>query len=458
MTVANDIRIKPIPQDLLKWCKSDLVLTNPDFYKKKAMGMSTHDVPESIALYEIIDGELVLPFGKIQEVWKRLCNRYAFTLRFTPVQARKYKSSINLYPYQERAVSAALGRKNGVLVMPCGSGKTQCGLEIISRVGGRALWLTHTLELLNQSKDRALSTLEMPEEAVGTITEGLVNIGRNITFATVQTMSKIMLEKYRDCFDVVIVDECQHCCGSPLKVTQFYRVITMLNARFKIGLTATPYRADGLQEAMFALLGDKIHEVKKEEIDTTCPVRVKQIETGWNINDEQFYEVEREDGTIDYTKLVKCMVSDPDRLQFISDDIQNYRSVIVLANRIEYLKKLQKRYPGRSVCLSGIGNTVAAKQERKEALQKLNAGEIDALFATYQLAKEGLDVPSLRYVVFATPEKDPTTVIQSAGRVGRKAPGKDYGTVIDYVDDFPKYMKWARDRRACYEKIGAKVL
>ena len=458
VTVSNDIRVTPVPQDLLKWCKSDLVLTNPDYYKKKALGLHDFDEPESIALYEIIGDELVLPFGKIQEVWKRLCNRYAFSLAFPHLQPRKYKSNINLDPYQEKAVTAALSRKNGVLVMPCGSGKTQCGLEIISRAGGRALWLTHTKELLNQSKDRALKVLDMPEGAAGTITEGLVNIGRNITFATVQTMSKIMLEKYRDCFDVIIVDECQHCCGSPLRVTQFYRVISSLNARYKIGLTATPYRADGLQEAMFALLGDTIHEVKKEEIDRTCPVWVKQIETGWNVNDEQFFEIEREDGTIDYAKLVKCLVSDPGRMRFVREDIKKYKSAIILANRIEYLRNLQEGYPGKSICLSGMGNTIAAKQERKEALQKLDAGEIDAIFATYQLAKEGLDVPSLRYVVFATPEKDPTTVIQSAGRVGRKAPGKDHGTVIDYVDDFPKYIKWAKERRLCYEKIEAKLI
>ena len=99
-----------------------------------------------------------------------------------------------------------------------------------------------------------------------------------------------------------------------------------------------------------------------------------------------------------------------------------------------------------------------AKEERKQALEALNNGELDCIFATYQLAKEGLDVPNLRYVVFATPEQDETTVIQSAGRVGRKAEGKPHGTVIDFVDEFGMYQGWFKKRRRHYSKINAEVI
>ena len=99
-----------------------------------------------------------------------------------------------------------------------------------------------------------------------------------------------------------------------------------------------------------------------------------------------------------------------------------------------------------------------ATAERKAALEKLNNGEIDIVFATYMLAAEGLDVPNLRYVLFATPEKNEVTVIQSAGRVGRKAEGKSHGVVIDFVDDFGMYQSWSRKRKKYYEKIGAEVI
>jgi len=67
-------------------------------------------------------------------------------------------------------------------------------------------------------------------------------------------------------------------------------------------------------------------------------------------------------------------------------------------------------------------------------------------------------VPNLRYVVFATPEKNDVTVTQATGRVGRKAEGKECGTVIDFVDDFCMYKNWASIRRGYYRKINAEIL
>ena len=93
-----------------------------------------------------------------------------------PFYKQDYKSNINLYPYQEEAVKRALSVKNGVVVMPCGAGKTQTALEIIARVGGKALWLTHTYDLLHQSMNRAKSVLNAPLASYGMISNGRVNL------------------------------------------------------------------------------------------------------------------------------------------------------------------------------------------------------------------------------------------------------------------------------------------
>lgn len=446
------------------WCRTHLILDNPDYFKKEQLGKWTGNTPRSIWLYERRGNELVLPFGCALDIW-RLCVRgLKWNAEFAPLRGLSYQSSINLYPCQDAAVNKALSAKNGVLVMPCGSGKTQSGLEIIARLGGRALWLTHTQDLLNQSLARAKSVYGIPADAFGTITAGRANLGTHITFATVQTMAKLDLQQYRDYFDIVIVDECQHCAGSPTRVTQFYKVISNLCARYKYGLTATPRRADGLEQSMFYLLGDVIHEVKRDEVkDTTCPIKVKQIPTGWV---PDYDCVLMGDGTLDYHKVVDNMVQDKARFYCVYDNLRALpygEPVIVLANRVEYLKRMCDAYNGdgvgHAVCLSGAGNSKAAKAERKKALTALNSGEIDCIFATYQLAKEGLDVPNLRYVVFATPEQDETTVIQSAGRVGRKADGKECGWVLDFVDDdFGMYKRWRKQREKCYRKIGAEVI
>lgn len=457
--VDSKLRIKNPTPAVEKWCRQNLVLDNPDYYKKERMGKWTGSTPKSIWLYEKTGNELWLPFGVARNIWNLCVRGMQWKTDFFAIRPFNYGSRISLYPYQEKAVTEALRVKNGVLVMPCGSGKTQCGLEIISRIGGRALWLTHTQDLLNQSKKRAESVLD--NVGCGVITAGRVNVGKGITFATVQTMCKIDLQEHKNDWDIIIVDECQHCCGSPTKVTQFYKVVSQLCARYKIGLTATPKRADGLERGMFALLGGIIHEVSRDAVaDTTCPVKVQQIQTGWF---PDYDCILMGDGTIDYHKVVENMTQDDDRFAIVFGEILSVckGSTIVLANRVEYLQRLCDDMRGcgkKAVCLSGMGQSKAAKAERKEVLRKLNDGELDCVFATYQLAKEGLDVPNLRYVVFATPEKDETTVIQSAGRVGRKADGKEFGTVIDFVDDFGMYKGWAKKRSGYYKKIGAEVV
>ena len=143
-------------------------------------------------------------------------------------------------------------------------------------------------------------------------------------------------------------------------------------------------------------------------------------------------------------------------------DIPFGEPVMVLANRVEYLQRLCREYKerqlGNAICLSAMGNSKSAKRVRKQALDALNTGELDCIFATYALAREGLDVPNLRYVVFATPEKDSTTIEQSVGRVGRKAEGKPYGTVIDFIDNFGMYKGWWKKRLSVYKKIGCNII
>ena len=452
--ITNRLIIKEPTIEVTRYCESELVLDNPDYHKRNRMGKYTGNIPSKIWLYEQMGDELWLPFGCLQDVWEIHPVKADYMYEIQPIWALKYESGINLYPYQEKAVQGALRGKNGVLVMPCGSGKTQCGLEIIARVGGRALWLTHTQDLLNQSRERAWAVFE--DVGLGTITAGKVNIGSHITFATVQTMAKLDLSEYRDKFDVIIVDEAQHAAGSPTKITQFYKVISRLSARYKIGLTATPKRADGLQKSMFKLLGRKIYEVTREEVShNTCPIRVRMEETGYQ---PDYNAVLQCDGTIDYNKLIDTMIHDEERLSYVMKmafDVDG--PAIILANRVEYLERINSNLD-KSVCLSGKGQSKRAKEERRAALEALNNGELDYICATYQLAAEGLDVPNLRYVIFATPEQNETTVIQAAGRVGRRAEGKEYGTVIDLVDDFGMYYGWAKKRISYYNKIGAEVV
>jgi superfamily II DNA or RNA helicase len=454
MLIGSSIVVHNPTKELKRFCKDNLILTNPDYITRQRLGKWTGCVPKNLYLYEESNGNIIIPYGLkdklasfgLEKQWDAYPQQNFFKT--------DYCSNIALYDYQEDTVQKMLKAINGIVIMPCGSGKTQTALEAVARLGLKTLWLTHTQDLLNQSMARAKSCFDCDSALFGTITAGKVNISGGVTFATVQTMCKLDLSKYREEWAVVVVDECQHCCGSPTRVSQFYRVVNSLFAPYKFGLTATPKRTDGLERSMFALLGDTIAEISKEQVaDMTCNVRIKTVETNYFPDNDNILNG---DGTINYGCLITDLVENDDRFQVIMKTINSEcrHFSMVLANRVAFLQKMQQAYKGKSVCLSSINATNKSRQERKQALEMLNSGEIDCIFATYQLAAEGLDCPNLRYIVFTTPEKNERTVTQAVGRVARKADGKDYGTVIDFIDGFGMYRNWAKSRNSIYKKLG----
>lgn len=455
--LSNKVVIEDYTPEMLMYCKSTLTFANPDYLKKEAMGKWTGNTQREIVLYERAGNRLYIPFGECQKVYKAFKNDITLVnVSICPLRARKYESNINLYGYQQNAVDAVLRAKNGILVAPCGSGKTQMGLEAVAKIGGKTLWLTHTQDLLNQSMSRAKECFGLPASEYGTITAGKVNVGNTLTFATVQTASNIDLSQYRDEWDCVVVDECHKCVGSPTRMMMFYKVLSALSARYKIGLTATPYRADGLERCMFALLGDVIHEVPQSAVaGNTVPVMVKFVNTGYSPDVD---EITNGDGTLNYSKLIENISEDKKRNAVIAAQINRAvtnGAVLVLSDRIKHLELLEKLvyfYFQHKTARLGIASTKAEKERRARILTDLNNGALNVVFATYKLAKEGLDVPNLRTVVFATPQKDKTTVIQSAGRVARKACGKECGTVVDFSDDFGMLRGYEKKRRGYYKK------
>lgn len=462
--VGEEIVLEDFTPEAEKFFEDKLTFSNPEYYKKVGMGKWAGNTPEKIRLIQRRGNNLIVPYGMLPIVFQN-------SKQFESIYSRNlcassgifdYESEIKTYEYQEEAVQTALRKRQGVIVAPCGSGKTMIGLEIAARIGGRTLWLTHTQDLLNQSKDRALSCFGMSERKFGTITGGKVDIGEAITFATVQTMSKIDLEKVRDCFDVVITDECHHVAGSPTKIMMFWRVISNLSARYKFGLTATPKRSDGLTPCMYALIGPKIYEIGQEEVSgATCPVDVTIRKTHYF---PDLDKVLMPDGTLSYSRFINEIVRDRARNDMIVADIAERcgrnETCIVLTDRIEHIEILKRKLDEKGISASSLSaaSSKRAKSEREFALYALRQKQTNVLIATYALAKEGLDVQNLDNIIFATPQKNETIVTQSAGRVARKADGKEIGHIIDYEDAFDMLASWQRKRNRIYNKLGFTIL
>ncbi len=457
--ISNRIRIEDPTPEVVQWAKDNLRFPNPEFEKKQRMGFWTGRTPRELRLYEWDGNTLVLPFG--------VCRELMPLLRGTSIYCDFRQENIidyggkdmGLYDYQEEAVHQMFEAKYGILKSKPGSGKTQCGIALIKMHRRRALWLCHTADLLKQSMDRAMRYMD--ESMIGTITEGKVNVGIGVTFATVQTMANLELQQYRDYWDVVIVDECHRCSASATTFTRYEKVLNHLAARHKYGLSATPERSDGLIKATFAMLGNIAYTVPDSAVaDRTMQVKIRPIETDAEITDECL----NTDGTINYVKLIEHLTTDPERNKLIAKAIMDCKghSCLILSDRLEQLKSIRSLLPYEmqedSVYIDGKMQSKKAKSEREQSLEDMRAGKKKYLFASYSLSKEGLDIPRLDRLFLASPAKFSAIITQSVGRVQRVFEGKETPIVYDFRDKKIGFCEGAYKKRCTsYRKIGAEI-
>lgn len=461
--VNSRLHIKNYTKDMLEWAKEKLIFNNPKYIKAEALGKWTGNIERYIYMYEIRNNVLILPFGCFKDFYLKFKNDLNLVKSLiAPTRAVNYESNIKPYAYQELAINRLISAKNGILVSPCGSGKTIIGLETVARLGLKTLWVAHTNDLVRQAMDRAKENFDLYFTKYGTISQGKVKIG-DITFATAQTLCNLDLPLYKDEFDVIVIDECHHIYKGDNSLAMYYKILNNLSARYRFGLTATPKRSDGLERCMTALLGNIEHTIPKEEVKKfTCPVRVEKRETGYK---PDLDVILAGDGTIVYSSLINDLTSDRKRNEKIAEDIKalinsdETARILVLSDRVEHLSTLREMLSGYKVRqLMALSNSKKAREERRQALKDLNDGNINVVLATYQLAREGLDIPKLNYLVMASPVKDPITVEQSVGRVGRKAEGKDYGTCIDYTDDFGMLRGFSKKRDVVYKRLEYEIM
>lgn len=457
VSVNNTVNVENPSNDFIAWCKENLTIPNPEYAKKVRMHFWLGNTPKVLTLYETRGNTLLLPFGTLRSL-SPLLRDSTVESDFKPSANVLYGNGVPLYDYQETAVQAALDAKYGILQSPAGSGKTQMGIALVERYGRKALWLTHTLDLLNQSKSRAEQYMD--KALIGTITEGKVNIGSGITFATIQTMCLLDLAQYKDLWDVIIVDECHRVAGTPTAMTQFYKVLNSLSARHKYGLSATVHRSDGMITATYALLGHVIYTVPKEAVaDKIMKVGIKPVGTTTKLSPACL----NTDGTLNYTNLITYLCEDGDRTRLISSWIvsEAERSCLVLSDRLEHLESLMSTLPAemriQAVMISGKMTSQKGKAERERAIEDMRTGKKKYLFATYSLAREGLDLPILSRLFMATPVKDYAVVVQSIGRVARIYDGKTDAVCYDFVDNIPYLCKAYKQRLSHYRKAGAYI-
>ena len=459
VTISNEIYIRnPVPE-LVAWARENLIIPNPEYARKQRMGLWTGNTEKQLYLFYVDGDVLALPCGTGKQVRRFLTEDTGIIQDLADNGMLEFPDMVPLYEYQEAAVSAMKRAGCGILQSPCGSGKTQMGIALAARIGRKTLWLTHTADLLNQSYDRARQYY--PEETLGKITGGRVQIGSHMTFATVQTLSKLDLEKYKYEWDVIIVDECHRVSGTPSGMKMFYRVMSRLAASYKYGLSATVHRSDGLIKSTFAILGDIQYKVPDEAVaEKIMQVEILRRDTGI-MTSRSCLDT---DGTMVYSKLMEYLTGNIARCQIIAEDLvknQNH-SNLILSDRLDHLHLLQNILPEElkkdSAMIDGRMTSKKAKADRIQALEDMKAGKKHFLFASFSLAKEGLDIPRLDRLYLATPKKDYAVVTQSIGRIARMCEGKEQPVCYDYVDQIGFCENQWKRRKTSYRKARCRII
>ena len=316
-----------------------------------------------------------------------------------------------------------------------GSGETVIALAVIAAKCQPTLILVHNKELLYQWRDRGAKFLGVNAGLVG---DKHFDI-QPVTVAIINS-AKIHLEKLTKHFGQVVVDEVHR-----TPATMFSEVVRAFDCKYMLGLSATPYRRDGLTNLIHWFVGDLVHKIDPVELQDTGAVLIPEIQT-------------RETG-FNYQKLLSLIVVDEDRNNLIVLDVlfeaKRPGTALVVSDRVEHcvvLHDLLKTMPGSGLKVKILTGQLKSK-ERTSLVEDIRAGRVKVVIATIQLVGEGLDIEGLSSLFLATPSKFSGRLIQVIGRILRPADGKK-PRVYDYRDPVGPLFASAWAREKTYKEMG----
>lgn len=299
---------------------------------------------------------------------------------------------LQLRDYQHQAVDAFYARGSerggsGVIVMPCGAGKTITGMGIMDQTRCETLILTTNITALRQWKEELLDKTTIPADSIGEYSGERKEI-RPITLTTYQILTyrsnkeevfpHLALFNEKD-WGLIIYDEV-HLLPAPI-----FRVTAELQAKRRLGLTATLIREDGLEDDVFSLIGPKKYDV---------PWKVLEKE-GW-IASASCFEIRipmPESLKMDYAvsdsrKKFRIASENEEKFQVISQLMEKHRedNVLIIGQYVEQLNQIAEKLEMPLI----TGKT--PNQERIRLYEQFKQGEIKTLVVS-KVANFALDLP-----------------------------------------------------------------
>ncbi|MHB8671090.1 MAG: TOTE conflict system archaeo-eukaryotic primase domain-containing protein [Acidimicrobiales bacterium] len=440
-----------VPPALLSALKHAASLHNPDFYEKERLRFSTWNTPRFIRCYQETLDQLLLPRGvrcRAEALVSEASSRLDIAEAFPAPEPADFKLEATLTTDQQAATDALATHDLGMLVAPPGSGKTVIGCALIARHDVPTLVILDRQPLVEQWRDRLVTHLGMTTKQIGQL-GGRRRPTGIIDLAMVQSLARQTDLGVKTLgYGLVIVDECHH-----VPAVTFERVVRQIPVRRWLGLTATPYRRDGLEAMMSMHCGPVRHRMRGPSASELLRRELVVHETG-----------HLSEPDVHIQETFRGLVADDARTRRICDDVSTAttegRNCLVLSRWTEHLERITENLRARGleplVLRGGMG-----KKARASVIESLahppNEGGV-ALVATASFLGEGFDCPALDTVFLAFPIKFKGSVVQYVGRILRPTDTKTRVEVHDYVDvHVPVLARMHSERLRAYASLGFDV-
>ena len=329
---------------------------------------------------------------------------------------------------QEDALSKAkeaMERGGGVLSLPCGYGKSIVGLAIAAEVGLRTMIMVHKEFLADQWTE--VIRRFCPGSTIGRVQGDKMELENDFVICLIQTMcAREHPVRSFESIGLLIVDEAHHICAKVFSQTMF-----KMCPKFTIGLSATPERKDGLTRVLHWFLGPMFFAIQRK----SNAVQIQEIHYMG-----PFPEMSTKPNM---PEMITDLCQIPERNKVLTDEIdkllQTDRNILVLTDRRAHCGWILEHYG--EVAGLYIGGLA------REALEK--AAKKRLIIGTFSLAQEGLDIPKLDTVIFATPKAD---IVQASGRILRSQGNSPL--IIDIIDHWCMFNSMFYKRRKQYIDMG----
>ena len=326
--------------------------------------------------------------------------------------------------------------RSGVLQAPCGWGKTFTGCEIIARNNTKALVLVHTKLLFRQWIEEL--ERQIPDIRIGKIGDGILDI-QDITVGIYKSVYNNR-EALRDSFSMVLVDEA-HLCPADM----FSTALNSLNAKVKIGISATPRRKDGKHVFLSDYFSPFFVQAKDPRQLTDPAVQIVQTDFKFNVVDPKR----------DWSRQVNKLAENKNYLKLIAEraiaHTKSGRCPLILGDRIQMLKDLQQLIP-ESVCLIGESDEAV----REDVLQNVG-GKYKAVLST-RLFDEGISCHRLDTLYITCPNNNPIKLEQRVGRIIREHPDKQLPLIVDFWLSGAVVSRQQKKRLEWYKQRGYYII